>query len=672
MRDRIVGAGTRLASTEARRPGAQLVAASDGRDIRGAEDAADEGDDENFDDGAEDEDEDFDDIEEDEVDDGDEGDEEVADGEVDEGDEDEEEGDDEEEDEEEIADGDDDDDADPYRFLLEEDDRAPNLEEWSPSLVSGRIEILDKLKEGAMGAVWRGRHLKLERPVAVKVLDESLKLRADGRERFLREARALARLDHPNIVRVYDCDELPDGNLYLCMELLDGETLRDVFQRGKPLGALEVIDIGRQICDAVGTAHQQGILHRDLTPSNIMRLRDASRTIKVIDWGLCKYLDLFYQRPVPEPGAPPGSCLVTPLGARFGTPEYLAPEMILRENPRPPSFRTDVFSLAVVLYELLTARHPFAPGERREPRPICDALPGFEYEELETALRQAMHFEPEKRTPTMAEFREALDLARGRVLAPRVPDGAPHVSRVGEGEAIAMTSSKLVAATSGASLSSDDSARVARLPVEQPWLGGRSRGTSSIALHAFALVFIAGVGTGVLGLLIGQRIGAIPATIVVLRDTPPREAPRPVVPQAAPPVVAETRDTPASMSTSLAAVPERAAVEPASLAVPAPAVLASTDAPRPRARSSRPSPSPTFSSVLANQKKKLVACAKKTGVTEESVTVQVRYKGNGVDGVRVLKLSKEHPFSSCVDDVVRDAKPPRGASPIEDFTFSAR
>ncbi|PCC74631.1 hypothetical protein [Nannocystis exedens] len=324
-----------------------------------------------------------------------------------------------------------------------------------------------------------------------------------------------------------------------------------------------------------------------------------------------------------------------------------------------------------MLYELLTARHPFAPGERREPRPICEALPGFEYEELEAALRQAMHFEPEKRTPTMAEFGEALDLARDRVLALRTADGAPRVSRVGAGEAVATTSSKLAAAMSGVSMSSDDSAH-ARLPVEQPWEGGRSRVPGSMAFHAFALVFIAGVGTGVLGLLVGQRLGAIPTTVVVVRDTPPREAPPAVAPQAAPPVVAETRDTPAREPTSLAAVPERAAVEPASLAVPAPAVLAATDAPRPRASASRPPPSPTFSSVMANQKKKLLACAKKTGVTEESVTVQVRYKGNGVDGVRVLKMSKEHPFSICVDDVVRDANPPRGASPIEDFTFSAR
>lgn len=142
-----------------------------------------------------------------------------------------------------------------------------------------------------------------------------------------------------------------------------------------------------------------------------MRLRDPAKTIKVIDWGLGKYLDLFYMRAPQKYGAPPGSRLAAPLGCRFGTPEYMDPEMILRENPGPPSFCTDVYALGVVLYELLTGRHPFAFGDRKQPRPIDTFLPGFAYHELETALREALRFDPEGRTPDMAEFREALDMA---------------------------------------------------------------------------------------------------------------------------------------------------------------------------------------------------------------------------------------------------------------------
>lgn len=656
---------------------------SEAQDVEGEPDGVDGAELEHVEDdsaeGEEDEDEDSD---EDEDEGGEEDDNENDDGDEDEdGEEDEDGGEDEDEDAEDDEAADD---LDPYRSLLEEDDTAPNLEARAPSLLAGRIEILDKLAEGAMGAVWRGRHLKLERPVAVKVLDEALQLRPDGRERFLREARALARLDHPNVVRVHDCDELPDGTLFLCMELLEGETLRDVYRRGKPLAALDVIDIGRQVCDAVGAAHQQGILHRDLTPSNIMRLRDAARTIKVIDWGLCKYLDLFYLRPAPQPGAPPGARLMTPLGARFGTPEYLAPEMVLRENPHPPSYRTDVFSLAVVLYELLTGRHPFAPGERREPRPIRETFPNFENLELEEALRQALRFEPERRTPTMAEFREGLDLARERVLARRASSAAP-VSGAAESEnpaASLISAARMVVAASAATLPAHESARGDRQPVNERREFGPSRPGGPLALFTLALVFVAGVGTGVLGLLIGQRLGATPPAVLLVREPAP-EPSRPDAPQEPrPQVIAEAKGLtaparPPDASELASPAPPVETTEPVAPRpeprAPKSSVLASAGAEKaPRRRPSQPTVAPTFSSVMAKQKAKLRDCASKAGVTAESITVQVRHKGDAIDAVRVLRMSKEHPISTCVDQVVRDAKPPSGTSPIQDFTFSAR
>ena len=134
------------------------------------------------------------------------------------------------------------------------------------------------------------------------------------------------------------------------MELLDGETLRALIKRGVRPDPLEVIDVGLQVCEATRAAHERGILHRDLTPSNIIRLRDPARTIKVIDWGLCKYLDLFYVRSPPRYGEPPGSRLVTPYGCRVGTPDYMAPELLRREIPGAPSCCTDVYALAVVLF----------------------------------------------------------------------------------------------------------------------------------------------------------------------------------------------------------------------------------------------------------------------------------------------------------------------------------
>jgi hypothetical protein len=167
--------------------------------------------------------------------------------------------DDEVEDGEDEVDEDDCDEDESDSLLFDEDEGAPNLvpEGHPQRVLAGRIEILEKIGEGGMGAVWRGLHLKLERVVAVKILDETLQLRPDGRERFIREARALALLVHRNVVTIYDCDELPDGKLYLCMELLAGETLRDIIKRRQPLDPLEVIDAGLQVCDAVKSAHDQ-------------------------------------------------------------------------------------------------------------------------------------------------------------------------------------------------------------------------------------------------------------------------------------------------------------------------------------------------------------------------------------------------------------------------------
>ena len=600
-------------------------------------------------------------------------------------------------DEDDAAEADDEDDADDH-WLLDEDSDAPNLipEEHPRGILAGRIEMLDKIGQGGMGAVWRGNHLKLDRAVAVKVLDETLQLRADGRERFIREGKALALLDHPNVVRIYDCDQLADGKLFLCMELLEGDTLRALINGGVRPDPLEVIEIGLQICDAIEAAHKRGILHRDLTPSNIMRLRDPAKTIKVIDWGLCKYLDLFYMRERPKYGAPPGSRLVTPLGCRFGTPEYMAPEMILRENPGPPSFCTDVYALGVVLYELLTGRQPFAFGDRKQPRPIDTFLPGFAYADLETALRRALCFDPDERTPNMAELREALDLARECLLAQRADAAPSHPLRsihtplpapqtaldVGPAAPIESMANSSETGLAGAAGSMCE-APPRPLSAPRP----RSRGSLSVVV-----ALLVGVGVGAGGMLLAQRLGGSGSTgsSLVLASmsgelpaasaaeaaaarcqaevvSRPLIMPGPQEPPAATPPPASIAAAPPSSPTPRRAGEGHAGAraEPAVLA----AVKSPARAPATSPRPATPPPPHTFQQAMARIEPKIRDCARKAGVAEAPTTVQVRRKGGVLDTVRVLKLTKEHPFSTCVDQTVRKVTLPLATSPIEAFTF---
>lgn len=391
--------------------------------------------------------------------------------------------------------------------VLDEDSQTPGLvpEPTPANVLAGRIEMLDALGEGATGQVWRGYHLKLEREVAVKVLDDGLHLRVDGRERFLREARALGRLKHPGIVGVYDCDEV-DGRLFLCMELLDGETLRSLRERGERLDPERAIDIGIQVCDAVQSAHDKGILHRDLSASNIMLLREPAGRVKVIDWGLCKYLDQFWTRGEHRYGAPPGTRLATPLGARFGTPEYMAPELLRGEDPSTPTTATDVYALGVVLYELLTAAPPFRPGDRKQSRAIAEFVPGFDHVELEAAIRRAIAYDPRARTQTMAALREELErascaLTDGRHALSTAAVVAPSASLpVPTGPS--PTTSTSTAETSA--IMTDPSPAPA-VQVAAGTISGPSQPIGWLAAHKTGLSLALGVVLGSTGTLAAQR-----------------------------------------------------------------------------------------------------------------------------------------------------------------------
>ncbi|HEY5912978.1 MAG TPA: serine/threonine-protein kinase [Verrucomicrobiae bacterium] len=214
-----------------------------------------------------------------------------------------------------------------------------------------QLEILELIGQGGMGAVYRARQPGLDRLVAIKILPPESTAESGFAERFAREARALAKLDHPNIVHVYDFGKAA-GLHYFIMEYVDGLNLRQLEQGGR-LSSREALEIIPQMCDALQFAHDEGIVHRDVKPENVMV--DQRGRVKITDFGLAKLL-----------GREPESLQLTGAKDVMGTPHYMAPEQI--EKPQAVDHRADIYSLGVVFYELLTGELPigkFAPPSRK-------------------------------------------------------------------------------------------------------------------------------------------------------------------------------------------------------------------------------------------------------------------------------------------------------------------
>ena len=217
-----------------------------------------------------------------------------------------------------------------------------------------QLEIIELLGQGGMGAVYKARQKQLDRLVALKILPpqvgrtptptETEKVLSGEAftERFTREARSLARLNHPHIVMVYDFGRTEDGLYYFIMEFVDGTDLRRVIQTGR-LSPVEALAIVPQVCEALQYAHEEGIVHRDIKPENI--LIDKKGKVKIADFGLAKILD-----------RPATAYTLTQAGQRMGTPHYMAPEQI--EHPGQVDHRADIYSLGVVFYEMLTGELP--------------------------------------------------------------------------------------------------------------------------------------------------------------------------------------------------------------------------------------------------------------------------------------------------------------------------
>src|SRR5262245_3201316 len=226
---------------------------------------------------------------------------------------------------------------------------AAILERRFADLVMGNYEVLDRLGSGAMGTVFKARHRRMKRIVALKVMSREVARSEEFLSRFQREIETIARLSHPNIVMAFDADESEAGP-FLVMEFVNGRDLATEVVTGGPMPVADAVDRILQAARGLEYAHSQGIIHRDIKPGNI--LRDVDGVVKVADLGLARFSD--------PGGGPSGQTSLTQAGGVLGTVDYMSPEPAVDSGTI--DHRADVYSLGCTLHFLLTAHPPYSAG----------------------------------------------------------------------------------------------------------------------------------------------------------------------------------------------------------------------------------------------------------------------------------------------------------------------
>lgn len=300
------------------------------------------------------------------------------------------------------------------------------------STLADRYRIVAPLGEGGMGTVYRGVHEALRRPVAIKFLQQKIHGNREMAARFEREAVTAANLRHPNIADAIDYGSLPDGTLYLVMELVEGMPLRKIIPPGQGIPVDRVLRIVEQMASALDLAHSMGIVHRDLKPENILVFdRGPERdVVKIIDFGIARINSATF-------GANPTA--LTQAGAIFGTPQYMAPEQVMGQ---PVDGRADQYAMGIIAFEMLTGAQPFTGDNFAElvmkhvgaPAPSSSERAGHVPPSVDAAISRMMSKLPDERFGSVTEAYRAMTMAE----AP-APQSLPIVSQRAVGTVIMHT-----------------------------------------------------------------------------------------------------------------------------------------------------------------------------------------------------------------------------------------
>jgi serine/threonine protein kinase len=528
-------------------------------------------------------------------------------------------------------------------------------------LLAGRYRIEHKLGEGAMGAVYRARHVKVGRLFAIKVLHAHLLDEHKLARRFEREAELAGRLHHPNVIGVVDVSETPDGRCYLVMDYVEGMNLASILTRA-PMPAPRIIPLVRQLLEGLYHAHEAGLIHRDFKPENVLVEKDdhGREVPRIVDFGISILRD--------GGASSDGAGRLTTDGLVLGTPHYMAPEQAIDD---PIDHRIDLFALGIVVYEMLCGRLPFdgtgAEVARAnmllDPPPIAQRVPHLQVDPLlEAFARRLMAKDRNHRPATAKHARELLDLIQSDRVAAATALGVPATASADAPAAArtshvsppphARTSSRQEAPTipgtpaRGASLQpgsarqaiSVDPLRRSAAPTSsrRHW---RIAGGLGLAVAAAIAVLLVAAGDGKratppeaqqLAMAVPQTPAA--AAPVAAAEPAAREPARAPTTPARPPEVAGGTVAPAVFDAgSGIAIQVQLAVSPIPMkpapAAPAPAPVAPATAPAPRA--AKPEPSASERAKRAALEPDLASTTMSSGASRPDAAKATAERGHG-------------------------------------------